>query len=150
MQSNIEEEMLTWSTKISFCWSIKGQESKQMNSCFKNSISLIKAITSLGDDFAADTTSSILGKLIYQFLREFELFIKNRVNNSIEKLLIIVDNALIYRWKYVKDYIKLKNLSITFILAYFPELALVEKYLSNKEKCNKANSGHYINKINQI
>ena len=48
---NIDKAMFSRSTKASCSWSIKGQETKLMNTSFTNSTSLITVITSLGDAF---------------------------------------------------------------------------------------------------
>ena len=53
---NIDEASFSRLTKTNRCWSTKGNETIIENICFSNSTSLITAITTFGDVFAASTT----------------------------------------------------------------------------------------------
>ena len=50
---NIDEASFSRLTKATRCWSTKGKEAIIENICFSNSTSLITAITTFGDVFAA-------------------------------------------------------------------------------------------------
>ena len=115
---NIDEAMFSRSTKATYSWSLKGKESKLMNIWFSNSASLITAITSLGDVFAAEPADLFNKKLIIQVLEELERFMIENIGISIDKWLFIVDKASIYRCRQVKDYIARKSLKFEYIPPY--------------------------------
>ena len=127
---NIDEAMFSQTTKFSHSWLLKGKEIRLKNIWFSNSTSLMAAITSYGDTFSAETQGSVTSKIFVQFLDELKWFIKDRLNTSIQKWLIILDNASILRSKAVKDYVASNCLHLAYIPAYSPELAPIEKYFS--------------------
>ena len=82
---NIDETMFSRSTKASHSWSTKGKEWALMNIWYSNSTSLITAITSNGDVFAADTNGSVTGKMLIKFIDELEIFLWQNSKISISK-----------------------------------------------------------------
>ena len=109
-----------------------------MNIWFTNSTSLMTAITSFGDAFSAEIQGSVISKLFIEFLDELKRFIKDKLGTSIQKWLIILDNASIHRSEVVKDYIVQNSLHFAYIPTYSPELAPIEKiFLNIKESCYK-------------
>ena len=127
---NIDETMFSRSTKASHSWSTKRKEWTLMNIWYSNSTSLITAITSNGDVFAADTNGSVTGKMLIKLIDEFEIFLWQNSKISISKWLIILDNASTDRYALMKKYIEEKNLNFAFIPSYSPEMAPVERYFS--------------------
>ena len=127
---NIDETVFSRSTKVTKSRSVKEKECTSKNICFYNSISLVTAITSLGDVLAADTLVSVTSKLIISFLEELKKMIKETQKIPIENWFIIIDNASIHSSKEVKKHIIWRKLNFYFIPAYSPELAPIEKYFS--------------------
>ena len=127
---NIDETIFLKTTKFSHSWLLKGKEIKLKNIWFSNSTSLMAAITSYGGTFSAEIQGSVASKIFVKILDELKLFIKDRLNISIQKWLIIFDNASIHRSKALKDYVALNCLHLAYIPAYLPELVLIEKYFS--------------------
>ena len=67
---NIDETSFSRLTKKSLSWIPKGKEQIIKNICFRNSWSLIMAITSIGSTIAAKQNGSITSILIVEFLSE--------------------------------------------------------------------------------
>ena len=122
--------MLSRSTKASHSWSTKGKEWTLMNIWYSNSTSLITAITSNGDVFAADTNRFVTGKMLIKFIDELEIFLRQNSKISISKWLIILDNVSTHWCALMKKYIEENNLNFEFIPPYSPEMAPVERYFS--------------------
>ena len=89
---NIDETIFSQKTMFSHSWLLKGKEIRLKNIWFFNSTFLMAAITSYGDTFSAEIQGSIISKIFVQFLDELKWFIKDWLNTSVQKWLIILDN----------------------------------------------------------
>ena len=127
---NIDEITFSRLTKKNLSWIPKGKEQIIKNICFKNSWSLVTAITSIGSVIAAKRIGTITSVLIIEFLRELIWFIKDCEKVEPKDCLIMLDNATVHRTEIVRKYMKRENLNVAFIPQYSPELAPIEHYFS--------------------
>ena len=127
---NIDETTFSRLTKKNLSWIPKGKEQIIKNICFKNSWSLVTAITSTGSVIAAKRIGTITSVLIIEFLRELIWFIKDCEKVEPKDCLIMLDNASVYRADIVRKFMKRDNLNVAFIPQYSPELAPIEHYFS--------------------
>ena len=127
---NIDETSFSRLTKKSLSWIPKGKEQIIKNICFRNSWSLIMAITSNGSTIAAKQNGSITSILIIDFLRELVRFVKESEGVEPEHCLVILDNASIHRSEIVRKKMQSENLNMAYIPQYSPELAPIEHYFS--------------------
>ena len=130
MVININESSLSRATKLTHSWLTKGKACKLNNIWYSSSTSLIAAITSRGDAFAANTAGSVNGQMFLEFIVKLWKFIEKTCKIQAHKCQFMFESAMTHRSSRVVDYWKQRNLSITFIPPYMPELALIEKYLS--------------------
>ena len=98
-----------------------------MNIGFINSSSLITAMTSNGKVFAASTNGSVNTSIFIEFLKKLKEFIEIHDRTTIDRCMIILDNAVTHRSKKLQEYIKENNVRLAYIPPYMPELAPIEK-----------------------
>ena len=127
---NVDETSFSRMTKKNLTWIPKGKEQIVKNICFRNSWSLVTAITSTGSVFAAKRVGTITSIMILDYLRELVRFIKESEKVETRHYLIILDNASVHRAEIVREYMKSEHMSIAFIPQYSPELAPIEHYFS--------------------
>ena len=127
---NIDESSFSRLTKKNYSWIPKGKAQIIKNICFRNSCSLVTAITSSGSVIAAKSSGWVNSKLFIIFLKELIRFIKETEQVEQQKVLILLDNASIHRSGEVKEILENENLNIAYIPQYSPELAPIEHYCS--------------------
>ena len=126
--------MFSRQTKATRWCSSRGKETNLMNIWFSNSVSLITAITNLGDAFSASIYGSTTSKIFIEFIKEFGKFLLDRNGLHLFKCLIIMNNASVHRSTLMKNYFNENHLNVVFLPAYSPELAPVERYFSMLKK----------------
>ena len=143
---NIDETIFSRSTKQTRSWSFKSEETNLMNICFSNSTSLITAITSFGDVFAANIWGSVRSERFVEYLNQLADFLGKKNGVWLKNWLIILDNVSIHRSSSIMKYITDKRLSMAFLPTYSPEMAPVKQYFSIlKRIVLKQSSGTHIN-----
>ena len=75
---NIDETILSRSTKQTRSWSSKGEETNLMNISFSNSTSLITAITSFDDVFDANIWGSVRSERFVEYLDQLADFLERK------------------------------------------------------------------------
>ena len=130
MLINVDETSFSRLTKKSFSWIPKGKEQIIKSIWFRNSWSLVTAITSTGGVIAMKRIGSIKSILFIEFLRELIKFIKEDERINPIHWFVMLDNASIHRAEIVQKYMQSENLNIAFIPQYWPELAPIEHYFS--------------------
>ena len=125
---NIDESSFSRQTKKDFSWIPKGKSQIIKNVWFKNSCSLIKAITSTGAVIVAKTNNTVTSYLMVNFMKELISFIATSEGFEAQYCLAIFDNAIVHHAKILKDYIKDEGLNIAFVPLYSPEMAPMEHY----------------------
>ena len=126
---NIDESSFSRLTKKDFSWIPKGKEQIIKNIWFRNSWSLMTAITTSGSVLAAKSDCSITSELFIEFLTKLDRFVQDE-KTSLQNCLIILDNASIHRSAKAREYMKNEGLNIAFIPQYSLEMAPVEHYFS--------------------
>ena len=118
----------------------KGRDQIVKNICFKNSWSLVTAITSTGGVVIGKVNGSIDSNLIETFMKEMVSFIKDSEGAEVQRSLVILDNASIHHAKVIKDYLNKEGLNVAYIPQYSPKMAPVEHYFSKLKQTviNKA------------
>ena len=127
---NIDESSFSRLTKKNYSWIPKGKAQIIKNICFRNSCSLVTAITSSGSVIAAKPSGWVNSKLFIIFLKELIRFIKETEQVEQQKVLILLDNASIHRSGEGKEILENENLNVAYIPQYSPELAPIEHYFS--------------------
>ena len=122
---NVDESSFSRLTKKEFTWMPKGKSQIIKNICFKNSWSLIIAITSTGGVIATKINGNVSSSLFVKFMKELILFIKDNEDVEIWRSLVLLDNASTHHANITKDYIKSEGLNVAFIPQYCPEMAPV-------------------------
>ena len=146
MLINIDESSFSRLTKLTHSWLKKGQPWKLMNIEFINSSSLITAMTSNRKVFAASTNGSVNTSIFIEFLKKLKEFIEIHDRTTIDRCMIILDNAVTHRSKKLQEYIKENNVRLAYIPPYMPELALIEKLFAKLKHSVLRNSiGRCIN-----
>ena len=130
MVINVDESSFSRTTKLAHSWLKKGKPIKLNNIWYSSSTSLITAITSKGNAFAANTDGSVNSSIFLEFLKRLWWFIEEECRTKIDKCLFILDNAATHRSNNVIKYWQNRRISIAFIPPYTPELAPIEKYFS--------------------
>ena len=146
MLINIDESSFSRLTKLTHSWLKKGQPRKLMNIGFINSSSLITAMTSNGKVFAASTNGSVNTSIFIEFLKKLKEFIEIHDRTTINRCMIILDNAVTHRSKKLQEYIKENNVRLAYIPPYMPELVPIEKLFAKLKHSVLRNSiGRRIN-----
>ena len=127
---NIDETSFSRLTKLDYSWLKKGHPWKLMNTVFKNSTSLITAITSTGKVFAASTNGSVNTLIFKDFLDKLKQFIKEYEDSTLDQWIIVMDNAVTHRSKPMHEYFKENDIRVVYIPPYTPELAPIERLFS--------------------
>ena len=127
---NVDQSSFSRLTKKDYSWIPKGKSQIIKNIWFKNSCSLITAITSTGAVIAAKINTTVTSNLMVSFMKELISFINTSEGLEAQSCLVILDNATIHHARIVKDYMKNERLNIAFIPPYSPEIAPVEHYFS--------------------
>ena len=130
MLINIDESSFSRLTKRDFSWIPKGKEQIIKSIWFRNSWSLVTAITTSGGVIAAKRNGTMSSDDFIDFLRELVRFIAEKERVEPNRCLFILDNASIHRSVKVREYMESKRLSTAFIPQYSPELAPIEHYFS--------------------
>ena len=104
MLINVDESSFSRLTKKELTWIPKGKDQIVKSICFKNSWSLVTAITSTGSVIIGKVNGSVRSNLIQKFIKELISFIKDSEGVEIQRSLVILDNASIHHAKLVKDY----------------------------------------------
>ena len=139
---NIDESSFSRLTKKSLSWIPKGKEQIIKSIWFRNSWSLVTAITTSGSVIAAKRNKTITSDHFVEFLWKLVKFISKEEKVEPQRCLFILDNASIHRSDKIKEYMKSKNLSIAYIPQYSPELAPIEHYFSKlKHEVTKQTKG---------
>ena len=140
MLINVYESFFSRLTKKELTWILKGRDQIVKNICFKNSWSLVTAITSTGGVIIGKVSGSVDSNLIEKFMKEMVSFIKDSEGAEVQRSLVILDNASIHHAKVIKDYLNKEGLNVAYIPQYSPEMAPVEHYFSKLKQTviNKA------------
>ena len=88
---------------------------------------MITAMMSNGKVFAANTNGSVNTSIFIEFLKKLKEFIEIHDRTTIDRCMIILDNAMTHRSKKLQEYIKEDNVRLAYIPPYMPELAPIEK-----------------------
>ena len=130
MLINIDESSFSRTTKLTHSWLKNEKAWKLGNIWSSSSTSLITAIISRGNVFAANTKGSVNSSRFLEFMAKLRTFIRGSCNIQEDRCLFILDNASTHRSAKVVEYWKQYSLSVSFIPPYMPELAPIEKYFS--------------------
>ena len=91
---------------------------------------MISAITSEGSTIYWWVNSIINSNIISEFISALKQFVLTKVRIPIDKVLLILDNASIYKSKSMKMQYLEEGFRVIFLPAYMPDLAPIEKYFS--------------------
>ena len=103
---NVDQSSFSRITKKDYSRIPKGKSQIIKNIWFKNSCSLITAITSTGAVIAAKTNTTVISNLMVSFMKELISFINISEGLEVQSWLVILDNATMHHARIVKDYIK--------------------------------------------
>ena len=132
---NIDEWIISRSTKSNYSWSIKGGNKEVKNSPFNGSLSIILAILSNWNWFLLVTDVTIDSSIFCHFMKKLEYWVFNSSIFGYEKALWIMDNWPSHKSKLTYKVLMSTDFKIHFLPAYSPDLAPVEvcfAYLKRK------------------
>ena len=124
---NIDESSFSRRTKLDYSWQKKGQPWKLINIGFRNSSSLISAMTTTGKVFVAITIGSVNTSVFIKYLSVLKKFTKAKEKKFLNKCLIIIDNAVIHRSKKLQEYVNENDIRVAYIPPYMLDLTPIER-----------------------
>ena len=143
---NIDETSFSGSIFNNRSWFPKEFSGEVFSIGYKNSTSLILAITSEGDYFGSTIRQTVNGNIYIQFLGNLWGLLKNTWRNNYQNIIIIHDNAPIHRAKQWLDFMREDDFMHAFLPPYTPEYAPVELVFSQlKSNVKKNKQKHLIN-----
>ena len=128
---NIDEWVISRTTKNNYSWSIKGQNKEINNSPFTGSLSIILAIFSNGLWFLLATDSAINSTIFSHFIKKLEFWVFSNKNFGYENALIIMDNFPSHKSNLTLSTLKKTKFKVSFLPTYSPDLAPVEMCFSH-------------------
>ena len=140
---NIDETCLSKTAFNNRSWFPKGNSGEVFSIGFRNSISLILAITSEGDYFGATIRRTVDSKIYKQFLENLEEWLQIRDKKRHRNIILIHDNAPIHRSKILFEFTRDDGYIHAFLPPYTPEYAPVELIFGQikshiKKSCRKS------------
>ena len=143
---NIDETSLNTEVLNQRSWLKIGVNWELFSQKFKDSLSLVSAITSNGDCLVASINHKNNSDTFVEFLKSINCWIDDVWEEKYVTILILLDNCPIHRSKKVLDYMKTTNRVYMFLPQYSPSLALIEllfgklKKLLSESKVNRLTS----------
>ena len=127
---NADEASVSRHTQLFRSWSLKGVDSEMKAGSFKNSISLITAISSSGWHFSHISNNSTNSVRFIDFLKDLKKFVRNKEVLGDRVVILLLDNA-----KYHKSKLTMKELEssfdfVLFLSSHSPQYAPVEHFFS--------------------
>ena len=77
---------------------------------------------------AASTNGSVNTSIFKDFLDKLKHFIQEHEETTLDKWIIIMDNAATHRSKKIHEYFKENNMRVAYIPLYMPELPQLKDY----------------------
>ena len=127
---NIDEASFSGSVFNNRSWFPKGLSGEVFSIGYRNSISLILAVTSEGDYFGSTIRQTVNGEIYIQFLENLWGWLKNTWKSRYQSSILIHDNAPIHRAKKCLDFMRDDDFIHAFLPPYTPEYAPVELVFS--------------------
>ena len=127
---NIDEVAFSRSTKINYSWSNKGINWSSRNINFSGSLSLIWAITYLGDWWASWLTSTKNSTIFVEFLGNCLKWFRVDLQIEMSIIVIVLDNWAIHRAKKVMEYANKFGWTIMYVSPYSPEFLAIELFFN--------------------
>ena len=143
---NIDE--VTFTTKVlnNRSWLKRGVDSEIFSQKYCGSVSVVMAINSEGDYFAAILIKRLNSVAFIEFLKMTNSWIETYNLNKNKRVLVILDNCPIRRSFKTTNYMKETNQLFIFLPVYTPSLAPVELIFSNlKQKISCINTNEVTN-----
>ena len=101
---------------------------------------------STGKVFAASTNGSVNSSIFKDFLGKLKQFIQENEETTLDRLIVIMDNAVTHRSNIIREYFKENDMKVVYIPPYMPELAPIERLFSIlKHSVLKRSIGKLIN-----
>ena len=132
---NIDEWVISRSTKNNYSWSIKGENKEIINSPFIGSVSIILTILSNGWWYLLATDSTIDSAIFWHFIKKLEYWILSNKMFGYSDVLWIMDNCPSHKSNFTRKTLANTKFNFHFLPAYSPNLAPVEmcfSYLKHK------------------
>ena len=127
---NIDEVTFGRSTKSNYSWTKRGANWSSSNISFSSSLSLIWAITSLGDWWASHLESTNNFTTFIEILGNCLKWLRVDLQIDMRKIVIVLNNWAIHRSKKVMSYLNKFGWIIIYAPPYTPELWAVELFFN--------------------
>ena len=123
---NIDEWVISRSTKINYSWSIKGMNKEIKNSPFTGSMNIILSILSNGFWYLLITDKTINSNIFIHYVKKLNFWIQTNKSFGYSKVILLIDNWPSHKSKITSEFLNTIELNTCFIPTYSPDLAPVE------------------------
>ena len=123
---NIDEVLFLRSTKTNYTWMEKGNQNICYNSSFTGSLSLIGAITSLGDWFFSSLNSRNNSEIFISFMNDLMKWLTIDLKIDSRRIILIMDNSPIHTSNYWMKALCQQNWKVMLLSPYWPQFAAIE------------------------
>ena len=116
---SIDEVSISHKTKYNYSWPPHHLDSDILNTCFKDSKSIIIAITSMWPKLAWPLVSANNDNIFADFITKLLIWIKLDLESNLFDWVIILDNFRIHKTKGCQDIFEKSRAKLAFIRTLF-------------------------------